>query len=177
MEPEAASKAASVETAIDHTAQDDQLQLVTFEVAEEEFAVDILAVREINRMLQITRVPQSPADVEGVINLRGRIIPVVDLRKRFSLESGERDDDARIVVVEVSDRVVGFIVDRVHEVLRINSSIVEPAPAMTAGTEADYIQGVGKLDDRLLILIDLERLFTSGELKQMDQVVDDAAGQ
>ncbi len=177
MEPEAANKTASVENAIDHAAQAGQLQLVTFEVAGEEFAVDILAVREINRMLQITRVPQSPEDVEGVINLRGRIIPVVDLRKRFSLDAGERDNDARIVVVEVSDRVVGFIVDRVHEVLRINSSIVEPAPAMTAGAEADYIQGVGKLDDRLLILIDLERLFTSGELKQMDQVVDEAAGQ
>lgn len=137
----------------------EQLQLVTFEVRGEEFAVDILAVREINRMLELTRVPQSPPDVEGVINLRGKIIPVVDLRKRFGMDAGERDEHSRIVVIEVSGRVIGFIVDRVHEVLRIPSSIVDTAPSMVCSIESDFIAGVGKLEDRLLILLDLERLF------------------
>lgn len=142
----------------------EQLQLVTFEVANEEFAVDILAVQEINRMMELTRVPQSPADVEGVINLRGKIIPVLDLRKRFGFPVGERNEQNRIIVVEVTGRVLGFIVDRVHEVLRIDSSIVEPAPAMVCSIDSDFIAGVGKLDDRLLILLDLTKLFHSTDL-------------
>jgi len=139
----------------------EQLQLVTFEVASEEFAVDILAVQEINRMMDLTRVPQSPADVEGVINLRGRIIPVLDLRKRFGFPVGERSAENRIVVIEVHGKVIGFIVDRVHEVLRISREIVEPAPAMVCSISADFIAGVGKLPDRLLILLDLNKLFGS----------------
>ena len=137
----------------------EQLQLVTFEVANEEFAVEILQVQEINRMMELTRVPQSPPEVEGVINLRGRIIPVLDLRKRFGLTTANRNEHNRIVVVEVHGRVLGFIVDRVHEVLRISGSIVEPAPQMVCSIDADFIAGVGKLEDRLLILLDLGKLF------------------
>jgi len=146
----------------------DQLQLVTFRIGNEEFGVNILAVQEINRMLQITRVPQSPPDVEGVINLRGRIIPIIDLRKRFGSADKELDQDNRIIVVEVQQRILGFIVDGVHEVLRISSSIVEAAPSMTTSIDSDYIEGVGKLEDRLLILLDLKRLFN---LEQIDQVI------
>jgi purine-binding chemotaxis protein CheW len=154
-----------------HAADSHQLQLVTFEVGKEEFAVDILTVQEINRMLQITHVPQSPPDVEGVINLRGRIIPVVDLRKRFGMPAVEHNSESRIIVVEVSGRVIGFVVDRVHEVLRIDSSIVDPAPEMASAEHSEYIMGVGKLQDRLLILLDLEKLFGNAELKQIDQTV------
>jgi len=143
----------------DNQQTNEQLQLVTFEVAGEEFAVDILRVQEINRMMSLTRVPQSPPEVEGVINLRGRIIPVLDLRKRFGMSAGERNESNRIVVVDVHDRTLGFIVDRVHEVLRISGSIVEPAPAMVCSIDSEFIAGVGKLDDRLLILLDLEKLF------------------
>lgn len=158
----------ATETTTDHAAQPgtehggEQLQLVTFEVASEEFAVDILAVQEINRMMELTRVPSSPPAVEGVINLRGKIIPVLDLRKRFSMNATEKTDQMRIIVVEVHNRVIGFIVDRVHEVLRINSSIVEPAPAMVSSIDSEFIAGVGKLEDRLLILLDLEELFDAG---------------
>lgn len=137
----------------------DQLQLVTFEVGQEEFAVDILAVQEINRMMPMTRVPQSPPDVEGVINLRGKIIPVLDLRRRFDMPRGERDNNNRIVVVEVHGRVLGFVVDRVHEVLRIPRNIVDPAPTMSSSIRSDFIEGVGKLEDRLLILLNLDLLF------------------
>jgi purine-binding chemotaxis protein CheW len=137
----------------------EQLQLVTFEVADEEFAVDILLVQEINRMMELTRVPQAPSEIEGVINLRGKIIPVVDLRRRFGMPAAERKGENRIVVVEVKGRVVGFIVDRVHEVLRIPQDIVEPAPPMACSIDADFIAGVGKLDDRLIILLDTTKLF------------------
>jgi purine-binding chemotaxis protein CheW len=139
----------------------EQLQLVTFEVASEEFAVDILAVQEINRMMALTRVPQCPPDVEGVINLRGKIIPVLDLRKRFGFPTLERDEANRIVVVEVKGKVLGFIVDRVHEVLRISSDIVEPAPTMVCSIDSEFIAGVGKLQDRLIILLDLSKLFAA----------------
>ena len=139
------------------------LQLVTFEVGTEEFAIPILSVQEINRMMQITRVPQSPAFVEGVINLRGKIIPVVDLRKRFGLTQSENDKDSRIIVVEVDGRVIGFTVDRVNEVLRITPDIIEPPPVEVSGMDSDYVQGVGKLDDRLLIMLDLKRLFSFAE--------------
>lgn len=161
------------------SAEGELLQLVTFEVGTEEYAIPILSVQEINRMMQITRVPQSPAFVEGVINLRGKIIPVVDLRKRFGIETDEATGDERIVVVEVAGaagtRVLGFTVDRVNEVLRVPSEIVDPTPAMATGADSDYVQGVGKLDDRLLILLNLDRLFNDTELAGLDAAADRSA--
>lgn len=154
----------------DKTARGDGelLQLVSFMVGTEEFAVPILSVQEINRMMQITKVPQSPPFIEGVINLRGKIIPVMDLRKRFGIESREQSTDERIIVVEVGSRVIGFTVDQVNEVLRISADIVEPPPSMVCGVESDYVQGVGKLEDRLLILLDLQKLFGSQDLAAFD---------
>jgi len=157
-----------VDAATAGTSTEEQLQLVTFCIGNEEFGVEILAVQEINRMLEITRVPQSPPDVEGVINLRGRIIPVIDLRKRFNATEHDLNQDNRIIVVEVEQRILGFIVDAVNEVLRISNDIVEPAPTMTTSVDSDYIKGVGKLEDRLLILLDLKRLFN---LEAIDQVI------
>lgn len=145
------------------------LQLVSFEVGAEEYAIPILAVQEINRMMDITRVPQSPAFVEGVINLRGKVIPVVDLRKRFSMPINENTGDERIIVVEVQGetepRVIGFTVDKVNRVLRIGSDIVEPAPSMASGADSEYVQGVGKLEEGLLILLSLDKLFSQKELE------------
>lgn len=148
----------------------DLLQLVTFMVGTEEFAIPILSVQEINRMMAITRVPQSPPFVEGVINLRGKIIPVVDLRKRFAVADSKNTNDNRIIVVEVSGRVIGFTVDRVNEVLRINADIVEPPPAMVCGVDSEYVRGVGKLEDRLLILLELSRLFALEEWAATDRI-------
>jgi purine-binding chemotaxis protein CheW len=134
------------------------LQLVSFCVNDEHYAVDILRVQEINRMMQITQVPESPPGVEGIINLRGRIIPIMDLRVRFGLSPTEPTEDSRIVVVDAAGTTVGFIVDRVHEVLRIDTSTVDPAPKMSGSAHSRYVQGVAKRDDLLVILLDLDVL-------------------
>jgi purine-binding chemotaxis protein CheW len=139
------------------------LQLVTFHIGDEEFGVEILKVQEIIRMIGITRVPKAPAFVEGVINLRGKVIPIIDLRKRFGMAAQEYDKHTRIIVINIKNVIVGFVVDSVSEVLRIPSSTVEPPPAIISGIEAEYISGVGKLADRLLILLDLDRLLKQSE--------------
>ena len=144
------------------------LQLVTFHVGDEEFGVEILAVREINRMMEITRVPHAPPFVEGVINLRGQVIPVVDLRRRFGMPPREHDRNTRIVVVELGDKVVGFVVDSVSEVLRVPASLVEPPPPIVGGVEREYLEGVVKLEDRLLILLNLQRLLGEDEAKELE---------
>jgi len=135
------------------------LQLVTFIIGNEEYAVDILYVQEINRMIQVTKVPNAPEFVEGVINLRGRVIPVLDLRTRLGMPKKEHDQNTRIIVSEVQGNTLGFIVDAVREVLRIPSDITEVPPELVSNVDSEYIKSVGKLDDRLLILIDLEKIF------------------
>ncbi len=139
------------------------LQLVTFNIESEEFGVDILRVQEIIRTMEITKVPRSPDFVEGVINLRGKVIPIVGLRQRFGMPSREHDNHTRIIVLDLHGMIVGFVVDGVSEVLRINSDTVEQPPSLVAGIESDYISGVGKLADRLLILIDLDKLLSRSE--------------
>ncbi|OBQ55713.1 chemotaxis protein CheW [Halodesulfovibrio spirochaetisodalis] len=151
--------------------QDDELmQLVTFSIGEEEFGVDILKVQEIIRTMEITKVPKAPNFVEGVINLRGKVIPIIDLRRRFGLSSKEHDKHTRIIVIEINNMIVGFVVDSVSEVLRIPASTVEPPPAVVAGMESEYISGVGKLQDRLLILLDLDRLLSNDDLDVLGQM-------
>ncbi|MBI5575311.1 MAG: chemotaxis protein CheW [Deltaproteobacteria bacterium] len=138
------------------------IQLVTFRLGDEEYGVDILKVHEINRMMDITAVPNAPPCIEGVINLRGKVIPVINLRSKFGLPHKEKDAHSKIVVVDVGT-AAGIIVDSVSEVLRIPSDIVEPPPPMTSGVGSEYIRGVGKLKERLLILLDIERLLGVSE--------------
>jgi len=146
------------------------LQLVSFKIANEEFGVDILNVQEINKMTTITKVPNSPAFVEGVINLRGRVIPVVNLRVKMSMPNKEYDKDTRIIVVDLSGKTVGFLVDSVSEVLRIPRNIIEPPPSMVAGINSNYITAVGKLEDRLLILLDLDKVLLEEEKTVLETV-------
>ncbi|NOX18980.1 MAG: purine-binding chemotaxis protein CheW [Chlorobi bacterium] len=146
---------------------EDIIQLVSFKIGNEEFGVDILKVQEINRMMEITTVPNAPTFVEGVVNLRGRIIPVIDLRTRLGMIKVDHSIKTRIIVVELVDKTVGFIVDEVNEVLRIPRSITEPPPEMVAGIEANYLTAVAKLEDRLLILLDLEKILDSDEAEQL----------
>jgi len=143
-------------------AGEELLQLVSFRVEDEEFGLEILRVQEIIRIQQLTRVPASPDFIEGVINLRGRIIPVISLRRRFGLPQVPADKQTRIVVVEVNGAVLGFMVDAVSEVLRLPASTVEPPPRL-ARVEREYVRGVGKLDNRLLILLDIDRLMSEAE--------------
>ena len=138
------------------------LQLVSFHVGEEEFAIDILGVQEIIRMVELTPVPNAPYFVEGVINLRGKVIPIIDLRSRFSLPAADRTKDTRIIVVEISNTVLGFIVDSVEEVLRLPESLIENPPSTGRGGSSEFHRGIGRVHGRLLILLDLGQIFGIG---------------
>lgn len=141
----------------------DQAQMVVFRLAGEYYAVDIHQVREIIRVPDITRVPRTPDFVEGVINLRGSVIPIIDLRKRFGMEAAEADDEQRIVVVELDDKTLGVIVDAVTEVLRIDRDRIEPPSPYIVNVDTQYITGIARLDERLVILLDAARVLSTEE--------------
>lgn len=149
------------------TSSDDILQLVSFTLGSEEYAVNILKVQEINRMTEIARVPNSPAYVEGVINLRGRVIPVVNLRQRFGMDVKEKDEKSRIIIMDIQGLTLGVVVDSVSEVLRIPTNMVDSTPQIAADISAKFIQGIAKLEDRLIILIDMDRLIERVEGQTM----------
>ncbi|MCF6268186.1 MAG: chemotaxis protein CheW [Melioribacteraceae bacterium] len=146
------------------------LQLVSFKIGNEEFGVDILKVQEINRMLNITEVPNSPKFVNGVVNLRGRIIPVIDTRIKLNLPIIKHDHKTRIIIVELKGKTAGFIVDEVSEVLRIPKNITEAPPAIISGINSDYIIAVAKLEERLLILLDLEKILSTKETETLEVI-------
>jgi purine-binding chemotaxis protein CheW len=131
--------------------------LVTFNLLKEEFGVEISSVQEIIRAADITPVPGAPPHVQGVINLRGKIIPVVDLRRRFSLPIAEQCDEQRIVVVEIGPKRIGMLVDSVSQVIKMPVGLVEEMPGEAINVDENYIKGVGKLDNRLVIILDLNR--------------------
>ncbi len=142
------------------------IQLVTFIIEREEFGIDILNVQEIIKPVDITRVPNSAPYIKGVINLRGRIVPVVDLRVRFHLPQRPTDKETRIVVVELEDKVVGFLMDAVRQVIRIEKEVIEPPPPQATSVDSLYLRGVAKLEDRLLTLLDLENLHEETDLSK-----------
>ncbi|MCI0519296.1 MAG: chemotaxis protein CheW [Chloroflexi bacterium] len=145
-------------------------QLVVFELANEHYGVDIAAVESIIKMQSITAVPHAPDFVEGVTNLRGSVLPVVDLRKRFALDHAEATKNSRIVVVAIEGVKVGMIVDGVSEVLRVAEDAVEPPPPMVATIDTAFIVGIAKLEGKLVILLDLARVLSleeKGELQGM----------
>jgi len=131
--------------------------LVTFNLLKEEFGVEISNVQEIIRATDITPVPGAPSHVRGVINLRGKIIPVVDLRRRFSLPDGEISEQQRIVVVELGPKRIGMLVDSVSQVIKVPVSAVEEIPDDAVSVDENYIKGVGKMENRLIIILDLNR--------------------
>lgn len=140
-------------------------QLVVFELANEVYGINIGTVREIIRMQTVTYVPDSPDFVEGVINLRGRVIPVVDLRKRFGLPVTEATNESRVLVVDISGDDIGVIVDAVTEVQRISEDSIEPTTTLVTTENSYYIEGIAKVDDQLLILLDLDRALDSADVQ------------
>ena len=140
--------------------QHEQIQLVSFNLGEEEYAVEVLKVREILRMATITHIPNAPAAVEGIINLRGRVIPIISLRSSFGMPQCESSHNTRIMVMEMEGRQAGFIVDGVSEVIRISSAEVKPPPPMVAGgVDQEAICGVIQHGEQLLLLLQLEQMF------------------
>ena len=160
----------TVEKTVEQTTSADERQLVVFQLGAEFYGVEIARVHEIIRLQAVTRVPRAPAFVEGVINLRGKVIPVVDLRRRFGLPTADHTRASRIVVVEIGDQVVGVVVDGVSEVLRVNGATVEPPSPVVAGIDSEYIHGIAKLDDRLVILLDLDRVLAQADRRALESV-------
>lgn len=141
-----------------------ELQIVIFDLAGETYGADIQAVQAIVRMQQITSIPQAPPAVEGVINLRGKVDPVMDLRKRFGLTVTEETKDSRIVIVDIGDQDVGLIVDAVAEVTRIPLDSIEAPSDVVSTVETDYISGIAKFEDRMIILLDLDKVLSGTKL-------------
>ncbi len=147
---------------------DGTVQVIVFKLGDERYGVEISQVREIIKPTQITRIPNAPDFVEGVINLRGQITTIINLRKRFGMEPKPIDNDTRIIVVEYDNAVIGMMVDVVNEVKYLSKDDIEPLPnIVTARSEAKFLKGVGKLPDGLLILIDLNKVLSDEEVERI----------
>jgi len=136
----------------------DGIQVVAFRLGKEEYAVDILHVQEIVRLLSITRVPRSAKHIEGVVNLRGNIVPIINLHQRFNIESAGEEEDKRIVVFQFDDFKAGIIVDEVSEVLALNSNDIEETDKVYSSMSSDFIKGIARVDNRLFLLLDLQKI-------------------
>ncbi|MBC8016277.1 MAG: purine-binding chemotaxis protein CheW [Sporomusaceae bacterium] len=143
--------------------QNSEMQLVIFKLGREEYGVSILQVQEIKRITEITRVPHTPDYIKGVINLRGSVLPVIDLKNRLNLPKQGSTEDMRIIIVKVKDISVGMIVDAVSEVMTINEKDIDSPDVVAGSVSANYLSGVGKLENRLLILLNLEEITGLGQ--------------
>ncbi|MBI5875338.1 MAG: purine-binding chemotaxis protein CheW [Deltaproteobacteria bacterium] len=146
------------------------LQMVGFNVGREFFGVNIGAVKEIIRVPDITPVPDTPEFVEGVVNLRGRIVPVIDMRRRVGIQSAERNRGNRILVLELAGKMVGLIVDSASDIIKISEDAIEPPPDIVSSVGAEYVTGVGKLMNGLVVLLDLARLLSAEEMRKVEGI-------
>lgn len=141
----------------------DMLQLVTFKLAGQKYAIDILKVQEIDNMKEITSIPNAPPFLEGAINLRGKVIPVLNLGKKFGFDNTEANELAKIVIMDIRGVIMGILVDSVSDVLRISQDLVEPPPPVSSIITTEFIAGIAKLDEGLVILLDLDKLLDDQE--------------
>ncbi len=158
---------------IEEDSQEDALmQLVGFEIVTERFGVDILMVQEILRSAEVTPVPNSPEFIEGVINLRGNIIPVIDLRKRLNLlDENDTSEGSWVLILNINNKIVGFVVDQVTEVIKVEEDSIEAAPEIiVSGLECQYIQGVCEIDEQLVIILDFDLVLFNEEQKILDDM-------
>ncbi len=144
-------------------------KVLTFVLCEEEYGIEILKVREILSLQAITTVPQTPDYMKGVFNLRGKVIPVIDLRLKFSMQEEEHTEETCVIVVEVNNTQIGIIVDSVSEVVDISSGDIEETPNFGQGIDTDFIMGLGNVNEKIIILLDIERVLTSEELEMANQ--------
>lgn len=154
-------------------AENETKQLVTFQLGQELYGIDIMRVKEIQKVKNIRVIPNAPNYVEGIFNLRGNIIPVISLHKRFHLRKAELSEEETLLsgflIIEINNRQLGIYIDKVSRVVTIESEQVQPPPQMISGIGAEYIQGVVNEDDHYLIILDIERLFDPKELQQLGQ--------
>ncbi|WP_129596505.1 chemotaxis protein CheW [Anaerophilus nitritogenes] len=147
-----------------------ECQYVIFKLEGESYGVDIMNVKEITEYKQTVKVPNTPNFVDGIINLRGEIIPIINLKKRFHLEDIGIHSDTRVIVIHLKEKQVGFVVDEASQVLRITEENIEPAPDMIVGVDKKYITGVGKLEDKIVLLLDLEYVLTDEEKEKIQEI-------
>ena len=146
-------------------------KFLTFVLGNEEYGIEILRVREIIGLMDITIVPQTPDYMKGVINLRGKVIPVIDLRLKFSMQEEIHTQETCVIVVEVNNTSIGIIVDSVSEVLDIKSGDIEETPSFGQGIDTNFIMGLGKVKEQIIILLDIESVLSSDELEMVEQLV------
>lgn len=147
------------------TLHSEMLQLVTFKLANQKYGVDILKVQEINNMKDITSIPNAPSFLEGAINLRGKVIPVLNLGRKFGFETKALDDTSKIIIMDIRGVIMGLIVDSVSDVLRVPRDVVEPPPPVSSNISTEFISGIAKLEEGLVILLDMDKLLGEAEHK------------
>ncbi|MGC5324099.1 chemotaxis protein CheW [Brevibacillus sp. SYSU BS000544] len=155
---------------MDHKEIIGESKVIVFRLKDEEYGVEVNQVKSIEKLEHITRVPRAPKFVKGVINLRGVVTPIVDLRSRFGLEEAVYSETTRVIIVVVGELEVGLIVDAANDVIDIPVNAIEPAPEVVGGVEAAYLRGVAKLEKRLLILLNLDKVLNTEEIKQLDAI-------
>ena len=158
--------AGAMKPAIDVVAERDEF--LTFTLGREEYGIEILKVQEIRSHEQVTRIANAPEFIKGVVNLRGVIVPIVDMRIKFSLGDANYDQFTVVIVLNVAGRVVSMVVDGVSDVISLGAEQIRPAPDFSASFDTRYITGLGTIDERMLILVDIEKLMSSSDMTLMD---------
>ncbi len=151
-------------------AEESSREFLTFVLGKEEYGIEILKVQEIRGYDSVTQIANTPAFIKGVINLRGVIVPIVDMRIKFNLGQVTYDEFTVVIILNVANRVLGMVVDSVSDVLTLSAEQIKPAPEFGSGIDTAYLTGIGAVDDRMLILIDIEKLMTSSEMAIVESV-------
>ncbi len=155
----------------------DYLQVINFQVGGDEYAVDIRSVREVTGLHEITQLPNAPPFVKGIINLRGEVIPVIDLREKFGIAQARYDDLTNIIFIELEGKVIGVVVDRVSHVIRLSSADISPPPPLIGGLSGRFVTGVAKLERGLVVILNMAKILTAEEIIELERLEQAAQGQ